>query len=56
VVASRPAQAKAALAAVVEFLVLLPVDGRLKATLPLNDKTASIAGGRLDSVGCGARI
>jgi len=54
--ATRPAQARAALGAVVEAIVLVPVDGRLKATLTLQNKTASIAGGRLDSDGCGARI
>ena len=57
--AKRPEQARAALLAVVESVVLTPTaDGKLHATLRLKNETAAIAGGRLsaESTGCGGRI
>ena len=56
--AKRPEQARAALLAVVESVVLTPTpDGKMRATLKLKNETATIAGGRLaESGGCGGRI
>jgi hypothetical protein len=56
--AKRPEQARAALLAVVESVVLTPTpDGKMHATLRLKNETATIAGGRLaESGGCGGGI